>query len=797
MTGGIDANMSPSTFVKFCKIGALSATGSRPYADGADGFVMGEGAATFLLKRLSDAERDGDRIYAVIRGLGGSSDGKGKGITAPNPVGQKICVRRAWENAGVTPCPGDLMEGHGTSTQVGDIVEVDSLSEVFAEFGLPPGSIALGSVKSNIGHLKGAAGAAGILKAMFALHEKLLPPSVNFKQPNPDIDFVRSPFYVNTQLRPWEVAKDAVRHAGVSAFGFGGTNFHTVLEEYIPGRIEAEAKLKISVPEIDWRAGQTELKNPLRGALLLGGDSQAAVLQRLQAAQQEAAAGRAPVVAPPAESDLRAPVRLAIDYAEVADLADKCGRALKAFEEDQPGRWKALRAKGIFLGAGPAPKVAFLFAGQGSQYVNMLKMLRTSEPIVADTFATADRVMQPLIGKKLSDSIFLDESDESAVARAEQDLKQTAITQPAVLAIETALSRLLGAYGITPDMVMGHSLGEYGALVASGAMSFEEALKAVSARGTEMTKCALDDNGVMAAVFGPIEEIERILTTIDGYVVIANINSTREAVIGGVTPAVEKAMAALRAAGYRAQQLPVSHAFHTDIVAPASASLARVLQGMNLQPPAIPIISNVTGKFYPMGPEVVPEMIELLGKQVASPVQFIKGLNSLYDAGARIFVEVGPKRVLYGFVEDVLGDREGVVPLFTNHPRIGEIASVNLALCGLYAAGFGVGTSPSRLRDRLPSRFSPRRLLQVRCRRRLPCPRWPRQRLQPHPRCARFRRLRRIAPARITISSSVIFSPTSSNVVSRSIPEEGLRPPAGADWHHRGGARPAQHRPHL
>jgi acyl transferase domain-containing protein/acyl carrier protein/NAD(P)-dependent dehydrogenase (short-subunit alcohol dehydrogenase family) len=695
LTGGIDANMSPSTFVKFCKIGALSATGSRPYASGADGFIMGEGAVAFLMKRLSDAERDGDRIYAVIRGLGGSSDGRGKGITAPNPIGQKLSVRRAWNNAGVTPCAGDLMEGHGTSTVVGDVVEVQSLSEVFAEYGLPPGSVALGSVKSNIGHLKGAAGAAGILKAMFALHDKVLPPSANFQKPNPDIDFTRSPFYVNTSLKPWDVARDAVRHAGVSAFGFGGTNFHVVLEEYIPGRIASEAKLRMSVPAVDYRPGKQEAKTPLRGALLIGSDSEAGVIARLKKVLLEAEAGKAPAPAPPAQSDLRAQVRLAIDYADAPELADKCGKALKAFEENQAGRWKALRPKGIFLGSGPAPKVAFLFAGQGSQYVNMLKFLREKESIIAETFATADRVMFPLIGKKLSDCIYLDKADEQALARAEQDLKQTAITQPAVLATETALARILGAYGIFPDMVMGHSLGEYGALVASGAISFEEALRAVSARGTEMTKCAFDDNGIMAAVFGPIDEVEKILLTIEGYVVIANINSTKEAVIGGATAAVEKAMEALRAAGYRAQQLQVSHAFHTKIVAPASDSLAQVLRGMNLQPPTTRIIANVTGTFYPMGPGVVPEMIDLLGKQVASPVQFVKGLNTLYEAGARIFVEVGPKRVLYGFVEDVLGDRDGVVPLFTNHPRIGEAASVNLALCGLYAAGLGSGVAPA------------------------------------------------------------------------------------------------------
>jgi malonyl CoA-acyl carrier protein transacylase/NAD(P)-dependent dehydrogenase (short-subunit alcohol dehydrogenase family) len=384
---------------------------------------------------------------------------------------------------------------------------------------------------------------------------------------------------------------------------------------------------------------------------------------------------------------------VAIDYGDAAELADKAAKALKALAENQSGRWKALRAKGIFLGKGPAPKAAFLFSGQGSQYVNMLKTLRSTEPVVSATFDEADRVMQPILGKPLTDLIYLDEADERALAEAEQNLKQTAITQPAVLATETSIARLLGTYGIVPDMVMGHSLGEYGALVAAGSLSFADALRAVAARGSEMTRCAMEDNGVMAAVFGPISEVEKILSGIDGYVVIANINSSKEAVIGGATMAVQTAMEALREAGHRVQQLMVSHAFHTRIVAPAGEGLAKVLSRMNVQPPNLPIISNVTGRFYPMGPGVAPEMIELLGKQVSSPVQFVKGLNTIYENGARVFVEVGPKRVLYGFVEDVVGEREGVYSLFTNHPRIGEAESINLALCGLYAAGLGVGVS--------------------------------------------------------------------------------------------------------
>src|ERR1039457_5377520 len=247
VTGGIDRNMGASTYIKFCKIGALSATGTRPYAEGADGFVMGEGTAIFLLKRLADAERDGDKIYAVLRGIAGASDGKGKGITAPNPIGQKFAVERAWENAGLSPASVTLIEGHGTSTAVGDVVEVQSMTDVLGNSNLPPHSVALGSVKSNLGHLKGAAGAAGLLKASLALRDKVLPPSVHCEHLNPNIDFAHSPLYVNSELKPWNMSADSARRGGLSAFGFGGTNFHAVLEEYIPGRLNGNGKRSVAV----------------------------------------------------------------------------------------------------------------------------------------------------------------------------------------------------------------------------------------------------------------------------------------------------------------------------------------------------------------------------------------------------------------------------------------------------------------------------------------------------------------------------------------------------------------------
>ena len=293
----------------------------------------------------------------------------------------------------------------------------------------------------------------------------MLPPSVHCEHPNPNFDFAHSPLYVNTELRPWTETVDGVRRAGASAFGFGGTNFHVVLEEHIPHRLTGNGKRSVAVDEAPpslreptapeaptagqgrLSAGPTPAKAPLRGALVTGAASEAELAERLHTVQQAAEAGRAPSgpegALAPSEADLRAPERIAIDFGNAAELADKCGKALKALASNQPATWKALRAQGIFRGHGPAPKVAFLYTGQGSQYVNMMRTLRAIEPIVARTFEEADRAMTPLLGKPLSEYIFVDSADAGALAAAEEDLLQTAITQPAVLATDLALTRLL------------------------------------------------------------------------------------------------------------------------------------------------------------------------------------------------------------------------------------------------------------------------------------------------------------------------------------------------------------------
>ena len=693
VTGGIDANMGPVPFVKFAKIGALSATGTRPYDAGADGFVMGEGAAVFLLKRLADAERDDDRIYAVIRGIAGSSDGKGRGMTAPNPAGQRLAVRWAWERAGLSPATVSLIEGHGTSTALGDVVEVETLHEVFGGLEIPTGSIALGSAKSNIGHLKAAAGAAGLLKAVFALDEKVLPPSINFERPNPNIDWAHSPFFVNKELREWEAPACGIRRMGVSAFGFGGTNFHAVLDEYVPGTSNGGGPRAVAVPKPQPRIAEERagIKPPPRGVLVLGADSVAELSGRLRSVEAAATSGKAPAAAAPAEADLRSAERVAIDFGTAAELAEKTKLALKAMADENAATWHALRGRGIYRGSGPAPAVAFLYTGQGSQYVNMLANLRASEPVVAGVFDAADSVTTRLLGTPLSNYIFVEETDPGALEAAEAELKQTDVTQPAVLTADVALGKLLGEYGIAPAMVMGHSMGEYAALVAAGCLTFENALEAVIARGRAVAGLSVEDPGRMAAVLGPPAEIAGILESIDGYVIVANFNSHRQTVISGASEAVSNAIEKCIERGYRVVPLAISHAFHTEIVAPACDPLRKALGGLGMQPAQLPVVSNVDGGFYPTGPDGVSRMLELLTQQIASPVRFITGVQTLYEADARVFVELGPKTAVHGLVENILADQPDVVSLFTNSPKLGDVVSFNHALCGMYAAGLGRG----------------------------------------------------------------------------------------------------------
>ncbi|MEK9146218.1 MAG: polyketide synthase, partial [Elusimicrobiota bacterium] len=365
VTGGVDQMMTPPSYVKFCKIGALSPDGSRPFDAGANGFVMGEGSGVLILKRLSDALRDGDRVYALIRAVGASSDGRGKGITAPNPKGQRLAVERTFSQVGYGPDSVGLLEAHGTSTKVGDVVEAQTAAEVFK--GAAARSIGLGSVKSQIGHLKAAAGVASLIKATLALHHKKLPPTINFKTPNPGIDWDKSPFSVITELREWE--SKGPRRANVSAFGFGGTNFHVALEEATPETTSWTPSFTQEAAEasLGSQAAVIASMDPSLGGetFFFRGDSPSAVYDAV-AAFRAGAPKSGPLTAAAFRVNSRARGAYALNLAAetAAKLGDKLDFLLKSrdasvWEKTPP----AFKPKSIHPARTPpkSPNVAFMF----------------------------------------------------------------------------------------------------------------------------------------------------------------------------------------------------------------------------------------------------------------------------------------------------------------------------------------------------------------------------------------------------------------------------------------------------
>jgi malonyl CoA-acyl carrier protein transacylase len=671
ITGGADRSMDPATYVKFSKIGALSAEHSVPFDESANGFVMGEGAGILVLKRYSDAVRDDDKVYAVIRGIGGSSDGRGKGITAPNIQGQIRALDRAYALSGVDPATVDLIEAHGTSTVVGDKVEVTALSQVIGGARNPShGPVRLGSVKSMIGHLKSAAGAASLIKTALAINYQTFPPSAGFKQARSDVPLGTS-LKVQTRAEDWPTPPSGLRRAGVSAFGFGGTNFHVVLEEaggrpgqHRPAQLPPVNTVPPSIPV----AAAPPAAHP-DGVWAVSGADRAQVLERLLALQR----GEAGVF------ERTDAVRLS-GGADTEDLRkDQWARAEKCLRTDSNPA--LLASRGVHLvQAPPVGRLAFVFPGQGNQYLGMGLDLAKRYPIVADTYAAADDALQLVLGRTLTDLL------ENKADDANQTLTATEHAQPAVFTLDVALLRLLKAHGVEPDLVAGHSLGEYAAAVAAGVLTFEQGLHATSARGREMADIVLEDPGRMIGVQASPERTDELLAQVKGYAISANRNCPTQTVVAGSTAGVAEAEVVFKANGVETVAIPVSHAFHSKVVAPASEPFSKVLAKLGPKPPKLPFTSNVNAQPYPSDPAAI---VQLLASQLASPVSWTDQIESMYDGGVRTFIEVGPKRALSGFTRSILGKRPHyAVP--TNHPKRGGIASFLDALASLTALGVPV-----------------------------------------------------------------------------------------------------------
>ncbi len=642
ITGGIDTSMQPTTYIKFCKIGALSADGSFPYDERANGFVMGEGAVIFAMKRLSDALDAGDEIFAVIKGIGYSSDGRGKGITAPNPEGQKLAMERGLKISGLSPEDICAIEGHGTSTSVGDVVELKVIKEIYRS-----NPILLGSAKSNIGHLKSAAGAVGMLKSALSLKNNIFPPSINFRKYKDEVDM--SGTNITIPDKPMELPdKGGKTRIGVSAFGFGGTNFHVILERY------GEAGAEIRGIELHKKGrGKDDVR--LTRKIVVGKGSKEEIMDFAH----EIIEGKEEITGNGAFFQGRGNSRFYVVMDQDEEPAKAMERLKKAINLGKP------LPGACFVQSPPSEnKVAFIFPGQGSQYVGMTEDLKEHFQIISEVMEEADSVMKDLIPKTLTSYIYANKDSKEAFVA----LSETEITQPAILAVDTALLELLKQFNLKPDVTAGHSLGEYGALIASEAIPFDDALEIVSARGREMASIDIPDMGGMAVVSCNEEQAQEVLDTIDGYVIASNKNSPTQTVISGDTPSLQKAVEAFNQKGIPAKRIPVSAAFHSEMVSPAKGPLGNVLAKTDLRAPKTPLISNVKAEPYPEDGE---EIKNLLVEQVASPVEWERSVKKMYEMGARFFIEVGPKWALTSFVKEILGDEVVAVPV--NHPKKGGI----------------------------------------------------------------------------------------------------------------------------
>jgi acyl transferase domain-containing protein/NAD(P)H-dependent flavin oxidoreductase YrpB (nitropropane dioxygenase family) len=670
LAGGADIHNGIQDYLLFASVGALSKSGHcRPFDASADGIALGEGVACIVLKRLADAERDGDRIYAVIAGVGSSSDGRSLGLTAPRPEGQRRALERAYAQAGVSPARVGLVEAHGTGTVVGDRTELGVLTEVFTAAGAAVGSCALGSVKSQIGHTKCTAGLAGLIKAALAVHTGVLPPTGKITTPNPGWVAEQSPFVFSDTVRPWPAAAGpdvaGPRVAGISAFGFGGTNFHAVLT----GWSGAPA------PRHGLHCWPAEL-------FLFGGASTAeatAEIDRLRAlCATNDAAGRPWRLRDLARTvaERGGPTRVAVVASDLDDLAGKLALA-------RDGRV----GEGVFLAGNetdPASirnggELALLFPGQGSQRPGML----------VDLFAALPRLQSLLQdGARWAPTMFPPSAFDAAGKQAQAAaLKDTRAAQPALGIAGLAMFRVLRELGVTPAHLAGHSYGELVALTAAGALDPAELLDLSEARGKAILAAAGEDPGTMAAVSGSAAEVRAALN--GSGVVVANLNSPTQTVISGPTAAVEQAVTALSAAGLRAQLIPVACAFHSPVVAEASRILEAELAGRTVGSPHLPVWANATAAPYPLGANAVRE---LLAEQVISPVRFAEQIEAMYAAGARVFVECGPGTVLTGLVGAILGDRPHYA-VATDTPGRHGVHALLTALARLAVAGVEIDTA--------------------------------------------------------------------------------------------------------
>ncbi|HUO09663.1 MAG TPA: SDR family NAD(P)-dependent oxidoreductase [Phycisphaerae bacterium] len=641
ITGGIDTFNDIFMYMCFSKTPALSPTGSsRPFAAGGDGTILGEGLGVVVLKRLADAQRDGDRIHAVIRSIGSSSDGKGNAVYAPSSAGQVKCLLSAYGQAGISPATIELVEAHGTGTKVGDAVEAKALDQVYRAAKQEGTWCALGSVKSMVGHTKAAAGIAGLIKAALALEQKVLPPTIKVDRPLENLEGA-SALYVNTEKRPWVGRSEHPRRAGVSAFGFGGSNFHCVLEEARAEKLGVDWDDSVQV--LAWSAGTREE--------LAGKMAELEAGQSWKQLRETAAQTRADFRA---DAACRLVVVVQKQHSDLAKLLKSGTQMLK--QHPELATWST--PDGVYFGAGKPGRLAVLFPGQGSQYVGMMRDLACAFPQMLDVLEAGNAAFgKAEHGERLSDRIYpVPVFTDAARAANEKLLADTRVAQPALGAVNAGTWEILRHFGVKAEAVGGHSFGEVVALWAAGRIDAAGLHRIACARGKAMADVAGGaDAGGMLAVMMPLEDVKKFVAGEKLELIVANKNSPEQAVLSGRTGEIERAAKILEGRGVRARKLPVSAAFHSPLVAGAEGPFGAALKGIAFAAGDIPVFANATGDVYPAEEG---EARELLASQLARPVEFVAQVERMYGNGVRTFVEVGPGGKLSGLVRAILGGRE-------------------------------------------------------------------------------------------------------------------------------------------